>query len=167
MEHQRLGGEFSFSRMSWIKPNFLWTMYRSGWASKEGQERTLAIRLKRTFFDGLLGSVVPSSYDPRLFATQEEWRQAVKQSEVRLQWDPDHDSTGKPMERRAVQLGLRGTTLRRFAEQALLAIEDVTPLAIEQRRHLDGGWINSTPRRNRCTALKTTMPHAGSASMNL
>lgn len=30
IEHQRFGGAYSFSRMSWIKPNFLWMMYRSG-----------------------------------------------------------------------------------------------------------------------------------------
>ncbi|WP_428740137.1 DUF4291 family protein, partial [Sulfurimonas sp.] len=29
-EHGVFGGEFSFSRMTWIKPNFLWMMYRSG-----------------------------------------------------------------------------------------------------------------------------------------
>ena len=34
--HQRFGGDFSFNRMSWIKPNFLWMMFRSGWAGKEG-----------------------------------------------------------------------------------------------------------------------------------
>jgi hypothetical protein len=35
VEHQRFGGDdFSYSRMSWIKPNFLWMMYRCGWASK-------------------------------------------------------------------------------------------------------------------------------------
>src|SRR5438105_14894169 len=27
-QHQRFGGEFSFARMSWIKTNFLWMMYR-------------------------------------------------------------------------------------------------------------------------------------------
>ena len=37
VEHQRFGGDFSYSRMSWIKPNFLWMMFRSGWATKEGQ----------------------------------------------------------------------------------------------------------------------------------
>src|SRR5919206_412264 len=52
--HGEFGGEFSFSRMSWIKPNFLWMMYRSGWSAKEGQERVLALRLKRPFFDELL-----------------------------------------------------------------------------------------------------------------
>ena len=45
---------FSFDRMSWIKPNFLWMMYRSGWAQKEGQNIVLAIRLKRAFFDKVL-----------------------------------------------------------------------------------------------------------------
>ena len=48
----KLGGpEFSFSRMSWIKPNFLWMMYRSGWGTKKGQEMTLGLRIKRSFFD--------------------------------------------------------------------------------------------------------------------
>ena len=37
------GNGFSMSRMTWIKPNFLWMMYRSGWGTKEGQEVTLAI----------------------------------------------------------------------------------------------------------------------------
>ena len=36
--HGYFGGGFSPSRMSWIKPNFLWMMYRCGWATKEGQE---------------------------------------------------------------------------------------------------------------------------------
>jgi hypothetical protein len=39
--------------MSWIKPNFLWVMYRSGWGTKAGQELTLALRLRRSFFNGL------------------------------------------------------------------------------------------------------------------
>jgi Domain of unknown function (DUF4291) len=28
---------FGMSRMTWIKPSFLWMAYRSGWASKPGQ----------------------------------------------------------------------------------------------------------------------------------
>jgi hypothetical protein len=27
VEHGFFGGEFSYTRMSWIKPNFLWMMY--------------------------------------------------------------------------------------------------------------------------------------------
>ncbi|WP_069472925.1 DUF4291 family protein [Candidatus Marithrix sp. Canyon 246] len=32
------GGQFNFDRMTWIKTNFLWMMYRSEWGTKEGQE---------------------------------------------------------------------------------------------------------------------------------
>ncbi len=140
VEHQRFGGDFSFSRMSWIKPNFLWMMYRAGWATKEGQEHILAIRLRRTFFDELLRLAVPSTFDPRRFATREAWQAAVASSEVRLQWDPDHDPSGKPLERRAVQLGLREGALRRYGEQALLSIEDITPFVAAQRAQLADGF---------------------------
>ncbi|WP_375339409.1 DUF4291 family protein [Okeania hirsuta] len=47
------GGEFSLNRMSWIKTNFLWMMYRSAWGSKTGQEIILAVTIKRTAFDGI------------------------------------------------------------------------------------------------------------------
>lgn len=106
--NQRFGGEFSYSRMSWIKPSFLWMMYRCGWASKEGQERVLAIRLQRSFFDELLGLAVASTYDPARYTSVRHWKQAVAESEVRLQWDPDHDPAGQPLERRAIQLGASG-----------------------------------------------------------
>jgi hypothetical protein len=140
VEHQRFGGEFSFNRMSWIKPNFLWMMYRSGWATKEGQEHILAVRLRRTFFDEVLRQVVSSTYDSRRFSSREQWQTALSSSAMRLQWDPDHDPAGKPLERRAVQLGLRGTVLRRYGEQELLSIEDITPFVIEQRQHLTNGF---------------------------
>ena len=38
---------FSRTRMTWIKPSFLWMMYRCGWGEKPGQERVLAIRSAR------------------------------------------------------------------------------------------------------------------------
>ena len=47
----RFGPSFSRSRMSWIKPNFLWMMFRCGWATKVDQERVLALWLPRTFFE--------------------------------------------------------------------------------------------------------------------
>ncbi|WP_343229329.1 DUF4291 family protein [uncultured Xanthomonas sp.] len=50
MDHQRFGGEFSYHRMSWIKPNFLRMMSRAGWAQKQERERILAIRQPRACF---------------------------------------------------------------------------------------------------------------------
>jgi hypothetical protein len=142
VEHQKFGGEFSFNRMSWIKPNFLWMMYRSGWATKQGQERILALRIKRSFFDELLRLVVPSTFDSSRFTTREQWQTAVANSDVRLQWDPDHDPIGKPVERRAVQLGLRGSALRRYAEQDLLSVEDITSFVAEQRTYATDGFTH-------------------------
>src|SRR4051795_4009886 len=77
VEHQRFGGEFSFSRMSWIKPNFLWMMYRSGWATKPGQEVTLAVWLRRAAFDAILAGAVPSSFDPAHYPDEAAWHRAV------------------------------------------------------------------------------------------
>ena len=136
VEHQHFGGDFSYSRMSWIKPNFLWMMYRSGWATQEGQEHILAVRLRRVFFDELLCAAVPSTFDEGRFETREQWQAAVQSSEVRLQWDPDHDPMGNPLQRRALQLGLRGGTLLRYATKELVSIEDVTPFVTEQRSQL-------------------------------
>ncbi|MFN0078741.1 MAG: DUF4291 domain-containing protein [Prosthecobacter sp.] len=140
IENQRFGGDFSFSRMSWIKPNFLWMMYRSGWAAKEGQEYILAVRLRRTFFDEILEKAVASTFSASDCPTHEVWQTSLQSSEVRLQWDPDHDPLGNSVERRAVQLGLRGEMLRRYGTEALLGIEDITPFVREQRTHAADGF---------------------------
>lgn len=142
VSHQRFGGDFSYSRMSWIKPNFLWMMYRCGWASKPDQERVLAVRLRRQFFDELLRVAVPSSYSAGSRQSREAWQQAVADSDVRLQWDPDHDPAGRPLERRAIQLGLRGEVLRRYGSEALISIEDITPFVVEQRAHAHASFLH-------------------------
>ncbi|WP_050030433.1 DUF4291 domain-containing protein [Verrucomicrobium sp. BvORR034] len=132
-ELQVFGGEFSFSRMSWIKPNFLWMMYRSGWGTKEGQEVVLAITLPRTLFDEMLAVAVPSTFTSALYPDQESWKKAVEASNVRLQWDPDHSPTGAAEERRAIQLGLRGDMLRRYGRDDVVAIEDISEFVAAQR----------------------------------
>jgi Domain of unknown function (DUF4291) len=133
------GGEFKYSRMSWIKPNFLWMMYRSQWGKAEGQEVVLAIRLKRTFFDSLLGQAVSSSFDPTAFTSRDEWAAAVGNSDVRLQWDPDHMPNGEKCERRAVQLGLRNAALEAYGKREIVEIIDISEFVAEQRLNL-GDW---------------------------
>jgi hypothetical protein len=134
IDHGVFGGpDFSFSRMSWIKPNFAWMMYRSGWGTKEGQEVTLALRIRRAFFERLLLEAVPSAHWPELHATRAEWQSALASSEVRLQWDPDHDPAGNPLARRAVQLGVRGQALRELATTELLEVIDMSAFVAEQR----------------------------------
>lgn len=147
-ENGTFGGEFSYTRMSWVKPNFLWMMYRSGWGTKEGQEITLALRLRRTFFESLLAEAVPSSWDRDQYDTEADWTQAVSRSSVRLQWDPDHNPSGGAIERRAIQLGLRGKALEAFGQRELLEVIDISDFVADQRSRLETGGVASlaTPR---------------------
>lgn len=148
VERGTLGGEFSYSRMSWVKPNFLWMMYRSGWGTKPNQEITLGLRIRRAFFDRLLSEAVVSSWDREQFETQEAWSRAVGQSEVRLQWDPDHHPSGAKLERRAIQLGLRGEVLEAFGQRELVEVIDLSEFVAEQRSRLSSGGVSTilTPR---------------------
>jgi len=130
------GGGFGYNRMSWIKPNFLWMMYRCGWASKEGQETVLAVRLKRGGFDEILRQAVPSSFDPDAFSDRDAWSFAVASSSVRLQWDPDHDPYGGKIERRAIQLGLRGEALKSYGKEWIVDITDITDFVRQQYEHV-------------------------------
>lgn len=141
------GGEFSLDRMSWIKPNFLWMMYRSGWGSKAGQEVALAIWIKRSAFDEILALAVHSSYIPELYPNKSTWQTALKQSQVRLQWDPDHHPSGAKLERRAIQLGLRGQVLATYAKDWILNIEDISDFVQQQRQNINSDCAELiTPR---------------------
>jgi Domain of unknown function (DUF4291) len=138
LEHGFLGGpDFSYARMSWIKPNFLWMMYRSGWGTKPGQEVILGLRLARRFFDELLEHAVPSTHDPERFPDHAAWKSAVAASEVRLQWDPDHAPSGQKLARRAIQLGLRGATLEAYAKREILEVIDLREFVASQRSCLE------------------------------
>lgn len=133
IDHGTFGDGFSYNRMSWIKPNFLWMMYRSGWGTKEGQETTLGLRLRRKFFDKLLAQAVNSTYCELQFPSRDQWREAVSNSSVRIQWDPDHAPSGASIERRALQLGLRNEALEAFGKSEILEVIDLSAFVIEQR----------------------------------
>lgn len=132
VKNQFFGGAFSLDRMTWIKPNFLWMMYRNGWGTKEGQEVVLAIHLKREAFEKYLQNAVYSSYATELEVSYEEWQSQVKSSSVRLQWDPDHSPYGGKLERRAIQIGLRDEFTRSYAKEDILLIEDISDFVKEQ-----------------------------------
>jgi len=131
--HAHFGGEFNFQRMSWIKPNFLWMMFRSGWGTKENQEVTLAVWLQWSAFEAILAEAVHSTFVPAVYGHQGAWHRALTESSVRIQWDPDHDPTGASVERRAIQLGLRGEALARYARVWAVHIEDISEFVAQQR----------------------------------
>lgn len=128
---------FSMSRMTWIKPSFLWMMYRSGWATKPGQERVLAIDISRTGFEWALANSTSSVFIPGRYNSPEEWKTELKHSPVRVQWDPDRDIHLGRMERRAIQVGLSGEAVHKYVNEWTMAIEDITPLVHTIRNMLN------------------------------
>ena len=135
----KFGSKFSLTRMTWIKPSFLWMMYRSGWATKEGQERILAIDLKREGFDEIVKNAVLSSFREVSDLSKEEWKEKLENSEVRCQWDPDRDIYGNPIGRRAIQLGIKGETVRKYINDWIVNITDITDKVIEMREKIENG----------------------------
>ena len=103
----------------------------------------LAIRLKREFFDKVLSLAVYSAYNQLLYKSHDDWKKAVSDSEVRLQWDPDHKPNGEREERRAIQLGLRGEILKEFSREAILNIYDITQFVNEQYSAIKNGSVDN------------------------
>jgi hypothetical protein len=135
-KNQFFGGPFKYTRMTWIKPNFLWMMYRNGWATKEGQEVVLAIHLKREAFERYLSQAVYSSFQSDLYKDWDDWQQHVKNSSIRLQWDPDHNPYGGKLERRAIQIGIRNEDIVKYAKEDILEIEDISEFVREQHQYV-------------------------------
>lgn len=107
---------FQLGRMTCIKPSFLWMMYRSGWGTKPGQERVLAVRIAREGFEWALGHSALSSYEPGACASPEQ-RAAQKQaSPARVQWDPDRSLSQHPLPWRSIQIGRSGEASVRTAD---------------------------------------------------
>jgi hypothetical protein len=122
---------FKLERMTWIKPSFLWMMYRCGWATKPGQERVLAVRMTRAGFETALSRSCVSTYDPALYATEGAWSERKQSTSVRVQWDPERSLRLARLEHRAIQIGLTGPAVRRYVGEWIVAIDEVTPLARE------------------------------------
>ncbi|WP_405060284.1 DUF4291 domain-containing protein [Kribbella sp. NBC_01505] len=119
---------FGFSRMTWIKPSFLWMAYRSGWATKPGQTRVLRIHLKRSGFEWALANSSLSHYDRTQHADKAAWRAELAAAPVRIQWDPEQTLTLTPQpEVRSLQLGLSGPAVTHYVNDWITRIEDATP----------------------------------------
>lgn len=119
---------FKMERMTWIKPSFLWMMYRAGWGFKDaGQSRILAIDISREGFEWALAHSCPSHAEEGM--SKEQWLQLKDQSPVRIQWDPERDLHLRPQEHRAIQIGLGQEAVGLYVNQWIQHISDVTPLA--------------------------------------
>jgi hypothetical protein len=100
-----------------FKPSFGWMLHRSEYATAVRQERILKIKLRHDGFLTILRRGVPTSYDRNRFASEHKWRRALDETDVRIQWDPDRSLRRVKLERRAIQLGMGGETVRQYVQE--------------------------------------------------
>jgi hypothetical protein len=130
---------FKRDRMTWIKPSFLWMMYRCGWATKPGQERVLAVEITRPGFEWALAHACLSHFDPAQHRDHQAWSQQLKGSPVRVQWDPERSIRLGVLPYRSLQVGLSGEAVDRYVDQWTVALTDVTPTVHTIHDLLRGG----------------------------
>lgn len=117
IELQKFGSEFSFSRMTWIKPSFLWLMERSNWANKTNQERILEIHLKRDFWDKCLELAIDTD------SSKSDGN--IKDAQILVQWDPERTLRGAKLNIRSIQIGVSRNMINEYNEN-IKKIVDLT-----------------------------------------
>lgn len=117
---------FKKGRMTWIKPSFLWMMYRSGWATKMDQEYVLAIKIKREGFEWALQNSCLSSFDGVIHSSYEHWKEKKTNSPVIIQWDPEKDISLQSLPFRSIQIGLSGVSVEKYISDWCFQIDDIT-----------------------------------------
>jgi hypothetical protein len=121
---------FSMTRMTWIKPSFLWMMYRCGWAQKvKAQARVLAVDISRKGFEWALENAWLSHCPTHL--SHEEWRRRKDAAPAVVQWDPEKDIFLQPLAHRAIQIGIGGVAVEKYVNSWIREITDITEMARE------------------------------------
>lgn len=133
---------FKIDRMTWIKPSFLWIMYRSGWAQKDAnQKRILAIDIKREGFEWALMNGCLSHKPEHL--NNEEWKIHKSKYPVRIQWDPERDIFSQPLSYRAIQIGLSEEAVLKYINEWIITINDITNDVLTIKHLIDKGDVEN------------------------
>jgi hypothetical protein len=122
LENQRFVKPFSMTRMTWIKPSFLWMMERSAYGTLPDQERVLAVRIS---MEGWTDALSNASLSTR----------GASEAPVRVQWDPERDIKGNKLANRCIQVGLGPEIVGRYVNEWTREITDLTEL-VEHLRTL-------------------------------
>jgi len=130
---------FKMSRMTWIKPSYLWMMYRCGWSYKDdGQRRVFAFDITREGFEWALANSC-SSHPKGM--TQSEARALMETHPVRVQWDPERNISHDPLEHRSIQIGLTREAIQRYVEDWIVNFEEITAEAQEIKALIDRNYL--------------------------
>ena len=146
MAAQKFVAPFSFHRMTWIKPSFLWLMHRSNWGSKSNQQRTLAIRISRKGWEQALSCAVLTSYEPTVHRSATQWREAFEASRVHAQWDTERSLRGSGLNYLSIQVGISRHVIRQFVDEWICEICDMTGIVTKMRRLLRSGNVRAAKR---------------------
>ena len=115
------------TRMTWVKPSFLWMMYRSGWGRKDANQASiLAVDITHEGFQEMLTQGVVSHFDPDRYTTAEAWKEASENSNIRIQWDPERDIYLNRLSYRTIQIGLRDQAVEKYCKEWIVNITDIT-----------------------------------------
>ena len=126
VENQKFVLPFKMDRMTWIKPSYLWMMYRSGWAKKEGQEHVLAIKIKRVGWEWARKNACLSHYVSDVHESYEDWQKQLKQAPVRIQWDPEKDIHLNKLVYKSIQVGLSAEAVDKYVNEWVVSIDDIS-----------------------------------------
>lgn len=127
LKAQKFVQPFSLNRMTWIKPSFLWLMYRSNWGRKPNQEYILRVRITRKGWEEALSLGVLTSYEPSGHKSPDDWREQFADAAVHVQWDPERSIKGADLQIDSIQVGLSRHVIQRFVDEWIVSIEDFTP----------------------------------------
>ncbi len=128
IKKNRFEKPFSFNRMTWIKPSFLWMMERSNWGTKSNQEYVLGIRLKRADWNHALSQGVLTHPDENIYSSGIEWEEKFENAQVHIQWDPERTIRGGKLQERTIQVGISRFLIEEYNESWINEIVDMTPL---------------------------------------
>ncbi|NME72867.1 DUF4291 domain-containing protein [Flammeovirga aprica JL-4] len=141
VKNQKFVPPFKLDRMTWIKPSFLWMMYRCGWTLKEGQEHVLAIKIKREGWEWAMKHACLSHFDEKMHTSREEWKEKLQNAPVRIQWDPERDITLEKLDYRAIQVGLSGEAVPNYVNEWIVEIKDISAQCREIHQLVQNGKI--------------------------
>lgn len=64
-----------------------------------------------------------------------------KQKQVRVQWDPERSARMEVLPYRSIQIGITGEVKRKWVEEWIDGIEDVTEMARKLKKAIDGSEL--------------------------
>lgn len=129
LKNQQLLPPFVYTRMTWIKPSFLWMMYRSDWGHRAGMTRILRIWVARDAWEKALQEAILTTPDYPIYSHKKVWRKKLDNTGIRVQWDPERTIDNKKLAFKSIQVGITEKYSEVYAKKWITKIEEVTPLA--------------------------------------